>query len=192
MFRKAVAVAVSATLAPLFLDENQAADTKRHAICILYPNNSNVRGVASFSQDSINSATKIACTVKGLNPNGKHGIHIHEYGDMTNGCATAGSIYNPHNKQHGGPFSDERKLGDLGNLTADPFGNSYMCFLDKNISLYGEYSIVGRSVVVKAQEDDLGRTDHPDSKITGNSGARVAGGVIGLSKEFKTVSPVGN
>ena len=57
-----------------------------------------------------------------------------------------------------------------------------MCFIDKQVSLYGEYSIVGRSVVVHAQEDDLGRTDHPDSKTTGNSGARVACGVIGLAK----------
>jgi Cu-Zn family superoxide dismutase len=73
---------------------------------------------------------------------------------------------------------------------ADPFGNAYMCFLDKKISLWGEYSILGRSVVVHAQEDDLGRTDHPESPKTGNSGARVACGVIGLAKEFKTVPPV--
>lgn len=83
-------------------------------------------------------------------------------------------------------------MGDLGNLSADPFGNAYMCFTDKQVSLYGEYSIVGRSVVVHKQEDDLGRTDHPDSLTTGNSGARVACGVIGLAKEFKSVAPTEN
>lgn len=53
------------------------------------------------------------------------------------------------------------------------------------MSLFGEYSVVGRSVVVHAKEDDLGEGGHADSLTTGNSGARVACGVIGLAKEFK-------
>lgn len=62
-----------------------------------------------------------------------------------------------------------------------------MCFKDKFISLYGDLSVVGRSVVVHANEDDLGATDHPESSKTGNSGPRIACGVIGLSKEFKSL-----
>lgn len=78
MLRKAISIAVGSSITSfLCLDQNTAPDTKRHAICILYPDNSNARGVASFSQDSITSPTKIACSVKGLSPNGKHGIHIH-------------------------------------------------------------------------------------------------------------------
>jgi len=73
-------------------------------------------------------------------------------------------------------------VGDLGNLTADQEGNVNVCFVDKVISLYGEYSIVGRSVVVHANEDDEGKTNHPESSKTGNSGPRVACGVIGLAK----------
>jgi Cu-Zn family superoxide dismutase len=109
-----------------------------------------VRGVISFSQENINSPTHIACVVMGLNPNGKHGIHIHEFGDLTKGCTTAGPHYNPHNSVHGGPFADIRHVGDLGNLIADSNGDVNVCFSDKVISLYGEYSIVGRSVVVHA------------------------------------------
>lgn len=181
---------LAAASAPTLMDGASAPpDTRRHAICILYPDNSTVRGMVSFSQDSITSPTKIACSVRGLNPNGKHGIHIHQFGDLSEGCATAGPHFNPHNKKHGGPFSEERHVGDLGNLTSDPFGSAYLCFADKQVSLYGEHSILGRSVVVHAKEDDLGRTDHPDSKTTGNSGARVACGVIGLSKDFKIVPP---
>ena len=55
------------------------------------------------------------------------------------------------NKQHGGPFEKERHVGDLGNLVADPFGNSYMCFKDEVVSLFGQYSVIGRSVVVHAK-----------------------------------------
>ena len=77
MFRKALALALTSSFSSFFLlDQQQEPDTKRHAICILYPNNSNARGLASFSQDNINSATKIAVVVKGLNPNGKHGISV--------------------------------------------------------------------------------------------------------------------
>jgi Cu-Zn family superoxide dismutase len=70
----------------------------------------------SFSQEKIKEPTKIACMVKGLNPNSKHGMHIHEYGDLTDGCVSAGAHYNPHGLPHGGPSSERRHLGDLGNL----------------------------------------------------------------------------
>jgi Cu-Zn family superoxide dismutase len=44
---------------------------------------------------------------------------------------------------------------------------------------------LGRSCVIHAKEDDLGKGNDEQSKLTGNSGGRVACGVIGLSKEFK-------
>lgn len=132
MIKRAFAVVCATAFSSTsFMDEQkQPKSNERHAICILYPNNSNVRGIASFSQESILEPVKIACTVKGLSPNSKHGIHIHEFGDLSEGCATAGPHYNPHKRKHGGPFDEERHLGDLGNLISDPFGNSYMCFKD--------------------------------------------------------------
>ena len=65
--------------------------TARHAISILYPHgDSGVTGIVSFSQENITSSTKIVANVKGLKPNSNHGFHIHEYGDLTQGCVTAG------------------------------------------------------------------------------------------------------
>ena len=44
----------------------------------------------------------------------------------------------------------------------------------------GEFSVVGRSVMVHADEDDLGKGGHSLSATTGNAGARVACGEIKL------------
>jgi hypothetical protein len=44
----------------------------------------------------------------------------------------------------------------------------------------GEFSVVGRSVMVHADEDDRGKGGHSLSLTTGNAGARVACGEIRL------------
>ena len=54
-----------------------------------------------------------------------------------------------------------------------------MC--DKLIKLRGKYSIIGRSIVIHEDEDDLGKGGDKESTITGNAGKRLACGVIGLS-----------
>lgn len=119
--------------------------------------------------------------VTGLTP-GKHGFHVHEFGDNTNGCVSAGAHYNPHNKEHGGPEDSVRHAGDLGNVEANDKGVAAVNISDKQISLSGQYSVIGRTLVVHADPDDLGKGGHELSKSTGNAGARVACGVIGIAK----------
>jgi len=46
--------------------------------------------------------------------------------------------------------------------------------------LIGPHSIIGRSLVVYAGEDDCGRGGHENSLTTGNPGPRIGAGVVGL------------
>lgn len=121
---------------------------------------------------------------KGLKE-GKHGYHIHQYGNLIEGCKTAGPHYNPDNKTHGGPLSEIRHNGDLGNVEAGADGNASFFLEDREVMLYGPKSCIGRAMVCHADEDDLGLGGHELSTITGNAGARVACGVIGLSAPWK-------
>lgn len=142
---------------------------------------SNVKGVVSFEQSSASDPTTISWEIEGNDPNALRGFHIHQFGDNTNGCTSAGPHFNPFGKNHGAPEDEERHIGDLGNIQTDASGVAKGSKTDKLVSLFGENSILGRTVVVHAGQDDLGKGGHPDSLKTGNAGGRPACGVIGIS-----------
>jgi superoxide dismutase, Cu-Zn family len=170
------------------LPKNTIADT---AVVVLGPlpadkTDSGVRGLVTFSQiRGNNSVVVIKASITGLKP-GPHGFHIHTLGDLSKGCMTAGGHFNPIGAPHGGPNDDfeNRHVGDLGNIIADENGKVDITLEDSLLSLRGEMSIIGRSVVVHADEDDLGKGTFPDSKTTGHAGARIACGVIGRAEEI--------
>ena len=110
------------------------------------------------------------------------GFHIHQFGDNTNGCTSAGPHFNPFGKQHGAPEDDERHVGDLGNISTDGNGVAKGTKQDLLIKLIGKDSILGRTIVVHAGTDDYGKGGFEDSKTTGHAGARPACGVIGLTQ----------
>jgi Cu-Zn family superoxide dismutase len=100
----------------------------------------------------------------------------------TNWPTSSTHTVNPHNKTHGAPSDSERHVGDLGNFKTDAQGNATGSVSDKFIKLIGPESVLGRTVVVHAGTDDLGKGDNEESKKTGNAGARPACGVIGISQ----------
>ncbi|EHY56945.1 Superoxide dismutase [Cu-Zn] [Exophiala dermatitidis] len=142
---------------------------------------SKVTGQVVFEQPSENAPTTITWDISGHDPNAERGFHIHQFGDNTNGCTSAGPHYNPFGKTHGAPTDEERHVGDLGNIKTDAQGNAKGSVSDSQIKLIGEHSILGRTIVTHAGTDDLGRGGTEESKKTGNAGARPACGVIGIA-----------
>ena len=135
-----------------------------------------VKGSILFMQ-APGTPTLIKGTITGLQP-GEHGFHIHEFGDMSKGCESMGGHYNPDGVDHGD--INEGHVGDLGNITADEDGTASFSIQANRVDLIGDRSVVGRGIVVHADQDDLGKGGDEESLKTGNAGDRLACGVITL------------
>jgi Cu-Zn family superoxide dismutase len=72
-----------------------------------------IAGSLVFHQAQEDAPTTIEGTIRGLSP-GRHGLHIHVFGDFTDGFISAGGIFNPFGRNHGSPDDEERMSGDLG------------------------------------------------------------------------------
>jgi Cu-Zn family superoxide dismutase len=154
--------------------EEKSAPLK--AIAVLHPTQgNNITGTVTFTE--VADGVQVQAEVTGLSP-GKHGFHVHEFGDCSAADASsAGAHFNPTNQPHAAPDATARHVGDMGNVEADASGAAKLNYLDHNMSLANDRtSIIGRSVVVHAKADDL------KSQPAGDSGARVACGVIGRAK----------
>ena len=145
------------------------------AVAVLQPTRGNTaEGIVIFTQ--MGDGVKVEADIKGLSP-GKHGFHIHEFGDCSAADGTsAGGHYNPTGQPHAGPDQEKRHMGDLGNMEADGNGNARYERLDSHLMLNGPDTIIGRGVIVHAGADDL------TSQPSGAAGPRVACGVIGVAK----------
>ncbi|CAK1553216.1 unnamed protein product [Leptosia nina] len=139
---------------------------------------SRVMGVVRFQQTEEGPLVADG-SIDGLTP-GEHGLHVHDMGDISEGCNSIGSHFNPHKSPHGGPLdpSDRRHAGDLGNIVADETGRATFRILDNVLKVW---DIVGRSIAITSRPDDLGRGDAPLSKENGNSGEPIACGIIARS-----------
>ncbi len=165
------AVAASTVLA----EDPKPTPPAEKAVAILAPTKgSEVKGTITFTK--VAEGIRVEGEVTGLTP-GKHGFHIHEFGDPSSPDGTsAGGHFNPGGQPHSGPHSEHRHAGDFGNIEAGSDGTAKIDMLDKLISFEGKDTILGRGVVVHAKADDL------KSQPSGDAGDRVAVGVIGVTK----------
>lgn len=127
-------------------------------------------GLARFVQVD-NETCLIDLTIQGLSP-GKHGVHIHECGDISEGWKSTGDHYNPTNVKHGDGVHDGH-IGDLGNVVVDENGWGDLVIESNRIKVW---DIIGRSIVVTENEDDLQSTTHD-----GNSGNGILCGIVARS-----------
>ena len=161
------------------VDSLTSAPAVEKAVAVL--DTKDVKGEVTFD----NEGTGVRVRAKFTELSGQHGFHIHKAGDLRGeGCKGACDHYHVGAAQnHGGPpghsggapnTKGERHTGDLGNVTKGSY--SYMLH---GISVA---DLLGRSIIVHADKDDLGKGNASDSLTTGHSGARIACAVIGRAK----------
>lgn len=157
-------------LIPDATNENEMQAVTK-AVCKLVPiGDSEVAGMIHFTKEG--NQIHVEGEITGLKP-GKHGFHVHEKGDLSDKETgkSAGGHFNPTDKPHGRPTDSERHVGDLGNIEANADGVAKVDIVDEVIQLNGENSIIGRSIVVHAGEDQF-------TQPSGDAGDRVAFGDI--------------
>ncbi|XP_055457078.1 superoxide dismutase [Cu-Zn]-like [Psammomys obesus] len=153
-------------------------------ICML-KGDSPVQGTTHFEQKASSSEPVVVSGQITGWTEGEHGFHAHQFGDNTQDCTSAGPHFNPHSKKHGGPVGQERHVGDLGkhdrpvgqkrhvrglgNVTAGKEGVVNVSPEGCVITLSGEQSIIGHTMVVHEKQDDLGKGGNNESTKTENA-----------------------
>jgi len=128
-------------------------------------------GEATFEQ--VGDKVRAVIFVQGLRPGQEHGLHIHEGADCSGDAMGAKGHFNPQGKPHGAHSSASHHAGDLPSLKANKGGRANVQVDLDGVSLKpGPNNIIGRGLVVHADPDDF------KTQPTGNSGARIACGVI--------------
>jgi Cu-Zn family superoxide dismutase len=131
-------------------------------------------GTAVFTD--VGDGLRLVLEMKGM-PAGEHAVHVHETGICEPPAFTsAGGHFNPEKRQHGLLNPAGPHAGDLPNITIASDGTGRLESHTARVTIGpGTTSLLddhGRALVVHAGPDDF-RTDP-----TGNSGARIACGVI--------------
>ncbi len=150
----------------------------RHAIAVLRCSKRQVHGVVRISELRPNGLLRFRIRVVNIPP-GKHGFHLHRSGNDLEGPSGLCAHYNPTEMTHGGLNDPSAHRGDFGNLECDSDGICETSFISRYLTMD---EVLGRSLVVHEDEDDLGRGDWADSSTTGHSGARILWGIVGVDE----------
>jgi superoxide dismutase, Cu-Zn family len=120
-------------------------------------------------------ALRISGTLSGLTPSSEFGFHVHEKGDCSApDASSAGGHFNPTNSEHGNPQGATHHAGDIINAKSDLEGVAKVDFVSTSLGLASDQpnDVHGKAVVLHEKADDYA------TQPSGNSGARIACGVI--------------
>jgi Cu-Zn family superoxide dismutase len=156
------------------------------AVCVLRGGENNtIQGVINFAQMIGANQMKITGDLQGLPVDRKLALHVHEFGDLTNGPSSTGARFNPE-KKVSNTSKDQMYYtnNELSSLQINPEGQAKIDVIDKRLTLFGPSSIIGRSIVVVDEKDeDILRIETEENKGTTTMGTnRLAAGVIGISQ----------
>jgi Cu-Zn family superoxide dismutase len=132
-----------------------------------------VAGMLMFTERT--DGVAVSGSVSGLPADAEVGFHVHERGDCSApDASSAGEHFNPLGHPHGDPSGNSHHVGDMPNLEANDDGVAEFDFTIDDAALSGpaERNLTNRAVVVHVMKDDY------ETQPSGNSGARVACGVI--------------
>lgn len=179
------AVTLSSTVAPPELLQHNST---LYAACKMRPSTTladglpKVYGQVLFKQVYPEGKLQVLLRLSGFSTEGDpttesepapKAVHIHQYGDLSQGCTSTGGHYNPHSASH------PNHPGDFGNF--EPQEGKIIAAFESTATLFGGTSAVGRAVVVHVGKDDLGRGGDAGSLLHGNAGPRLGCCIIGIS-----------
>ncbi|CAJ1052317.1 extracellular superoxide dismutase -like isoform X2 [Notolabrus celidotus] [Xyrichtys novacula] len=170
---------VSATYTPTEVFENNGT---MFAACKVRPSSTlpeglpKVSGQVLFRQEYPEEVLQVLLRFNGFpteDDQVARAVHIHQYGDLSNGCDSTGGHYNPLEVPH------PNHPGDFGNFV--PQRGKINAMLESKATLFGGESVIGRAVVIHEKLDDLGLGGDAGSLLHGNAGRRLGCCVIGIS-----------
>lgn len=166
----------------IYIDDMNDITLLNRLNCDMIMNDDSI-GFIHIDKESIKYKIKITGKLNKLGDyKGKTlGLHVHTQGDISDDCTKCGVHYNPTLQFHG-DISGERHLGDLGNIIVDMNGESTFIIYITSFPFSNDlllHKFIGRSIVLHSEADDLGRGNNLESSKTGNSGKRIACGILG-------------
>lgn len=172
-------ICISAHNIALHPPETSEFNGTLYASCMIKPNAPTdsapkIYGTVLFKQDSPHSKLSVSLQLRGFDRDTAEAkaVHIHQFGDLSAGCASAGGHYNPMSVDH------PHHPGDFGNFVTQ--NGRISARIESDATLFGGHTVIGRAVVVHRQQDDLGRGGDAASLQNGNAGPRIGCCVVGI------------